>query len=117
MIIVLLIILLSLGSWHAAIVPALSVPLALIGAGLIMLLFGFSLNLLTLLALLLAIGLVVDDAIVVVENVHRHIQLGKTPLAAAQDGARELAMPIISMTTTLLAVYLPIAFMGHQLLQ
>ena len=112
MIIVLIIILLSLGSWHAAIVPALSVPLALIGAGLIMLLFGFSLNLLTLLALLLAIGLVVDDAIVVVENVHRHIQQGKTPLAAAQDGARELAMPIISMTTTLLAVYLPIAFMG-----
>lgn len=112
MIIVLIIILLSLGSWHAAIVPALSVPLALIGAGTIMLMFGFSLNLLTLLALLLAIGLVVDDAIVVVENVHRHIQEGKTPLAAAQDGARELAMPIISMTTTLLAVYLPIAFMG-----
>lgn len=112
MIIVLIIILLSLGSWHAAIVPALSVPPALIGAGLIMLMFGFSLNLLTLLALLLAIGLVVDDAIVVVENVHRHIQQGKTPLAAAQDGARELAMPIISMTTTLLAVYLPIAFMG-----
>ena len=112
MVIVLIIILLSLGSWHAAIVPALSVPLALIGAGLIMLMFGFSLNLLTLLALLLAIGLVVDDAIIVVENVHRHIQMGKTPLQAAQDGARELALPIISMTTTLLAVYLPIAFMG-----
>lgn len=111
MIIVLIIILLSLGSWHAAIVPAVSVPLALVGAGLIMLMFGFTLNLLTLLALLLAIGLVVDDAIVVVENVHRHIKMGKTPLKAAQDGARELAMPIISMTTTLLAVYLPIAFM------
>ncbi len=111
MVIVLIIILLSLGSWHAAIVPALSVPLALVGAGLIMLMFGFSLNLLTLLALLLAIGLVVDDAIIVVENVHRHIQQGKTPLQAAQDGARELALPIISMTTTLLAVYLPIAFM------
>ncbi|MDA0977950.1 MAG: efflux RND transporter permease subunit [Proteobacteria bacterium] len=111
MVIVLIIILLSLGSWHAAIVPALSVPLALVGAGLIMLMFGFSLNLLTLLALLLAIGLVVDDAIIVVENVHRHIQMGKTPLQAAQDGARELALPIISMTTTLLAVYLPIAFM------
>ncbi len=111
MVIVLIIILLSLGSWHAAIVPAVSVPLALVGAGLIMLMLGFTLNLLTLLALLLAIGLVVDDAIVVVENVHRHIQMGKTPLAAAQEGARELAMPIISMTTTLLAVYLPIAFM------
>ncbi len=111
MIIVLIIILLSLGSWHAAIVPAVSVPLALVGAGFIMLLFGFSLNLLTLLALLLAIGLVVDDAIVVVENVHRHIQQGKSPLQAATDGARELALPIISMTTTLLAVYLPIAFM------
>ncbi|MBT4160536.1 MAG: multidrug efflux protein [Gammaproteobacteria bacterium] len=112
LIIVLIIILLSLGSWHAAIVPALSVPLALVGAGFIMLMFGFSLNLLTLLALLLAIGLVVDDAIIVVENVHRHIQQGKTPLDAARDGARELALPIISMTTTLLAVYLPIAFMG-----
>ena len=112
MAIVLIIILLSLGSWHAAIVPALSVPLALVGAGFIMLMFGFTLNLLTLLALLLAIGLVVDDAIVVVENVHRHILMGKTPIDAARDGARELALPIISMTTTLLAVYLPIAFMG-----
>ncbi len=111
MVIVLIIVLLSLGSWHAAIVPSLSVPLALIGAGSIMLLLGYSLNLLTLLALLLAIGLVVDDAIVVVENVHRHILMGKTPYQAAVDGARELAMPIISMTTTLLAVYLPIAFM------
>jgi multidrug efflux pump len=111
MVIVLIIILLSLGSWHAAIIPSLSVPLALIGAGSIMLLLGYSLNLLTLLALLLAIGLVVDDAIVVVENVHRHILMGKTPYQAALDGARELALPIISMTTTLLAVYLPIAFM------
>ncbi|MDH3643879.1 MAG: efflux RND transporter permease subunit, partial [Gammaproteobacteria bacterium] len=111
-IIVLLIIYLSLGSWHAAIVPAVSVPLSLIGACLLMLAFGFSLNLLTLLAMLLAIGLVVDDAIVVVENVHRHITMGKTPFKAALDGARELGMPILSMTTTLLAVYAPIAFMG-----
>lgn len=110
--IVLLIVLVSLGSWHAAIVPALSVPLSLIGASFLMLLMGFSINLLTLLAMLLAIGLVVDDAIVVVENVHRHIAQGKTPLLAARDATRELALPIISMTTTLLAVYAPIAFVG-----
>jgi multidrug efflux pump len=78
----------------------------------LMLAFEFSLNLLTLLAMLLAIGLVVDDAIVVVENVHRHITMGKTPFKAALDGARELGLPILSMTTTLLAVYAPIAFMG-----
>ncbi|MGI9329068.1 MAG: efflux RND transporter permease subunit [Pseudomonadales bacterium] len=112
LIIVLFIILLSLGSWHAAIVPALSVPLALIGAATLMLMMGFSLNLLTLLAMLLAIGLVVDDAIVVVENVHRHILMGKTAFQAAVDGAQELGLPIISMTTTLLAVYAPIAFVG-----
>jgi multidrug efflux pump len=111
-IIVLLIVLVSLGSWHAALVPALSVPLSLVGASALMLAMGFSINLLTLLAMLLAIGLVVDDAIVVVENVHRHIALGKTPFQAALDGARELALPIISMTTTLLAVYAPIAFVG-----
>ncbi len=111
-IIVLLIILVSLGSWHAAIVPALSVPLSLVGAASLMLAFGFSINLLTLLAMLLAIGLVVDDAIVVVENVHRHIADGQTPFDAARDAARELALPIVSMTTTLLAVYAPIAFVG-----
>ncbi|MBQ75848.1 MAG: multidrug efflux protein [Gammaproteobacteria bacterium] len=111
-VIVLLIILVSLGSWHAAIVPAISVPLSLIGATFIMLAFGFSINLLTLLAMLLAIGLVVDDAIVVVECVHRHIAEGKTPHAAAREAARELGLPILSMTTTLLAVYAPIAFVG-----
>ncbi len=112
MVIVLLVIFLSLGSWHAAVVPAVSVPLSLVGACALMLAFGFSLNLLTLLAMLLAIGLVVDDAIVVVENVHRHIAMNKTPFQAAIDGARELGLPILSMTTTLLAVYAPIAFMG-----
>jgi multidrug efflux pump len=112
MLIVLLVIFLSLGSWHAAVVPAVSVPLSLVGACALMLAFGFSLNLLTLLAMLLAIGLVVDDAIVVVENVHRHIAMNKTPFQAAIDGARELGLPILSMTTTLLAVYAPIAFMG-----
>lgn len=110
--IVLLLIFLALGSVRAALVPAISVPLSLIGAMFIMLLLGFSLNLLTLLAMLLAIGLVVDDAIIVVENVHRHMAAGKSRLDAALTGARELALPIIAMTTTLLAVYAPIGFMG-----
>jgi len=110
--IVLLVVFLSLGSMRAALIPAVAVPLSLVGGVFLMLLMGFSINLLTLLALVLAIGLVVDDAIIVVENVHRHIEQGETPLKAALDGARELAMPIISMTTTLVAVYAPIGFMG-----
>jgi multidrug efflux pump len=111
-VIVLLVVYLSLGSMRAALIPAVAVPLSLVGGVFLMLLMGFSINLLTLLALVLAIGLVVDDAIIVVENVHRHIEQGETPLKAALDGARELAMPIISMTTTLVAVYAPIGFMG-----
>jgi multidrug efflux pump len=110
--IVLLVVYLSLGSMRAALIPAVAVPLSLIGGVFLMLLMGFSINLLTLLALVLAIGLVVDDAIIVVENVHRHIEQGETPLRAALNGARELAMPIIAMTTTLVAVYAPIGFMG-----
>ncbi|MEE4298149.1 MAG: efflux RND transporter permease subunit, partial [Pseudomonadales bacterium] len=110
--IVLVVIFLSLGTWQAAVIPALAVPLSLVGGAFLMLLMGFSLNLLTLLAMLLAIGLVVDDAIVVVENVHRHIAEGKTPFEAALVGARELVLPVISMTTTLVAVYAPIGFMG-----
>ena len=110
--IVLLLIFLALGSARAAIVPAVSVPLSLVGATFLMLLLGFSLNLLTLLAMLLAIGLVVDDAIIVVENVHRHMAAGEDRLQAALTGARELGLPIIAMTTTLLAVYAPIGFMG-----
>lgn len=112
LIIVLLVVFLSLGTWQAAVIPALAVPLSLVGGAFLMLLLGFSINLLTLLAMLLAIGLVVDDAIVVVENVHRHIVEGKTPYQAALVGARELVLPIISMTTTLVAVYAPIGFMG-----
>jgi len=110
--IVLLIVFLSLGTWRAAVIPALAVPLSLVGGAFMMLLMGFSMNLLTLLAMLLAIGLVVDDAIVVVENVHRHIVEGKSPFDAALLGARELVLPILSMTTTLVAVYAPIGFMG-----
>lgn len=110
--IVLFVIVLSLGSLRAALVPIVVVPLSLIGAGFLMLLLGYSVNLLTLLAMVLAIGLVVDDAIVVVENIYRHIQQGEQPFKAALAGARELALPIIAMTTTLVAVYAPIGFMG-----
>ncbi len=110
--IVIIVIFISLGSFRAALVPAIAVPLSLVGAAFIMLLLGFSLNLLTLLAMILAIGLVVDDAIVMVENIHRHIEMGKTRTQAALDGAKELSLPIIAMTTTLMAVYFPIGFIG-----
>jgi multidrug efflux pump len=111
-VIVLLVIYLSLGSLRAALIPAIAVPLSLVGGAFLMLLMGFSINLLTLLAMVLAIGLVVDDAIVVVENVHRHIEQGMPRIQAALQGARELGLPIIAMTTTLVAVYAPIGFMG-----
>ncbi len=110
--IVLAVVLLALGSARAAIVPGVAVPLSLVGGAFLMLMMGFSVNLLTLLALVLAIGLVVDDAIVVVENVHRHVEQGKSRRQAALDGARELGLPIVAMTTTLVAVYAPIGFMG-----
>ena len=111
-VIVLLVIYLSLGSLRAALIPAIAVPLSIVGAAFLMLLMGYSVNLLTLLAMVLAIGLVVDDAIVVVENVHRHITEGRTPFDAALVGARELWLPIVAMTTTLVAVYAPVGFMG-----
>ena len=110
--IVLVVIYLTLGSVRAAIIPAVAVPLSMIGAAFVMYVLGYSLNLLTLLSMVLAIGLVVDDAIIVVENVHRHIEEGEPRRQAALKGARELAIPIIAMTTTLLAVYAPIGFMG-----
>ncbi|OEY65709.1 efflux RND transporter permease subunit [Marinobacter sp. X15-166B] len=110
--IVLVVVFLTLGSLRAAIVPSVAVPLSLIGGAFFMLLMGFSLNLLTLLSMVLAIGLVVDDAIIMVENVHRHIEAGESRFEAAINGAREVAVPIIAMTTTLVAVYAPIGFMG-----
>ncbi len=110
--IVLAVIFLSLGSFRAALVPAVAVPLSMVGAAFIMWVLGYSINLLTLLAMILAIGLVVDDAIIVVENVHRHVEKGSSRMQAALIGARELAVPIIAMTTTLLAVYAPIGFTG-----
>ena len=110
--IVIVVIFLFLGSVRSVLIPVVTIPLSIIGAGVLMLALGFSLNLLTLLAMVLAIGLVVDDAIVVVENVHRHIEEGKTPLQAALIGAREIAGPVIAMTITLAAVYAPIGFTG-----
>ncbi len=103
---------LFLGSIRTAIVPLIAMPVSLIGATIVMLLLGFSLNLLTILAIVLAVGLVVDDAIVVVENVQRHVQLGKTKVQAALVAARELLGPIIAMTITLAVVYAPIGFQG-----
>ena len=99
-----------LGSPRAVLIPTVAIPLSLIGTFMTMLLFGFSINLLTLLALVLAIGLVVDDAIIVVENVNRHLENGMKPLPAALVGARELGGPIIAMTAVLVAVYVPIGF-------
>ncbi|VEB33662.1 multidrug efflux transporter [Legionella sainthelensi] len=106
------VIFLFLGSMRSVLIPIVAIPLSLIGAFWIMLILGYSINLLTLLALVLAIGLVVDDAIIVVENVQRHIEEGQTRLKAALLGARELANPIIAITIVLIAVYLPIGFMG-----
>ncbi|PTB31540.1 multidrug efflux RND transporter permease subunit [Photobacterium phosphoreum] len=110
--IVLIVIALFIGSLRSVIIPIITIPLSLIGVALVMQLFGFSWNLMTLLALVLAIGLVVDDAIVVLENVERHIKLGQTPFRAAILGTREIAIPVISMTIALGAVYAPIALMG-----
>ncbi|MBI2233426.1 MAG: MexW/MexI family multidrug efflux RND transporter permease subunit [Micavibrio aeruginosavorus] len=110
--IVIVVIFLFLGSARSVLIPAVTIPLSMIGAAFIMMTFGFSINLLTLLAMVMAIGLVVDDAIVVVENVFRHIEKGQTPVQAAISGAREIVGPIVAMTITLAAVYAPIGFMG-----
>jgi multidrug efflux pump len=113
LVIVTVVIFLFLGSLRAVIVPVIAMPLSLIGTFLIMLMLGYSINLLTLLALVLAIGLVVDDAIIVVENVDRHMkEEGKSPLEAALLAARELGGPILAMTVVLIAVYIPIGFQG-----
>ncbi|MCW2267499.1 efflux RND transporter permease subunit [Pseudomonas sp. JUb96] len=109
---VVLVIFLFLGSMRAVAVPVLSIPLSLLGAAAIMLALGFSLNLLTLLAMVLAIGLVVDDAIVVVENVHRRMEEGESSFEAARNGAREIAGPVLTMAATLIAVYAPLGLIG-----
>ncbi|MFU8765097.1 MAG: efflux RND transporter permease subunit [Haliea sp.] len=110
--IVILVIYLFLGSLRVVLIPLVAIPLSLIGVVFLIFSLGFSLNLLTLLAMVIAIGLVVDDAIVVVENVHRHIEHGMAPMDAAIKGAREVAWPVVAMTLTLAAVYAPIAFVG-----
>ncbi|MCL5956865.1 MAG: efflux RND transporter permease subunit [Gammaproteobacteria bacterium] len=110
--VVVLVIFLFLGSFRSVLIPAVAIPLSIIGAGFIMWAMGFTINLLTLLAIVLAIGLVVDDAIIVVENVHRHIDEGKSPLQAALMTGRELGTAIVVMSTTLIAVFAPIGFMS-----
>jgi len=112
LVIVMLVIYLFMGSFRAVLVPVVAIPISLVGAVLLMMALGFTINLLTLLAIVLSVGLVVDDAIVVVENVERHMQLGEGPLQAALLGARELVGPIIAMTITLAAVYTPIGIQG-----
>ncbi|WP_375784997.1 efflux RND transporter permease subunit [Bradyrhizobium sp. Pha-3] len=110
--IVVVVIFLFLASFRSVIIPVVTIPLSLIGVCSMMLALGFSFNLLTLLAMVLAIGLVVDDAIVVVENIHRHLEQGAPPALAATQGAREIVGPVVSMTITLAAVYAPIGFLG-----
>ncbi|MEE4310153.1 multidrug efflux RND transporter permease subunit [Pseudomonas alliivorans] len=109
--IVIVVVFLFLGALRSVLIPVVTIPLSMIGVLFFMQLMGYSINLLTLLAMVLAIGLVVDDAIVVVENIHRHIEEGRTPFDAAIEGAREIAMPVVSMTITLAAVYAPIGFL------
>ncbi len=110
--IVVIVILLFLGSFRSVLMPIVTIPLSLIGVCGLLIAAGFSLNLLTLLAMVLAIGLVVDDAIVVVENIHRHIEEGLTPMDAAITGMKEITGPVIAMTLTLAAVLAPLAFTG-----
>jgi multidrug efflux pump len=112
LLIVIFVIFLFLGSFRSVLIPVIAIPISLIGAVFLMLIAGFTINLLTLLAIVLSVGLVVDDAIVMVENVERHLHLGKTPFRAAMDAARELVGPIIAMTITLAAVYTPVAIQG-----
>lgn len=110
--VVLVVIYLFIGSLRAALIPMVTIPVSLIGAFFLMQVLGFTINLLTLLAVVLAVGLVVDDAIVMLENIERHIRDGMEPVPAALRGARELVAPVISMTITLAAVYVPIGFQG-----
>jgi len=112
LLIVVVVIFLFLGSFRSVLIPVIAIPISLIGAVFLMLLAGFTINLLTLLAIVLSVGLVVDDAIVMVENVERHLQMGKSAFQAAKDAARELVGPIIAMTITLAAVYAPIGIQG-----
>ena len=106
------VVMLFLGHWRAAVIPALAVPVSLIGSFAAMYLLEFSLNNLSLMALIIATGLVVDDAIVVLENIARHIKMGKKPLQAAMDGSREVGFTLLSMNLSLVVVFVSILFMG-----
>jgi multidrug efflux pump len=112
LLIVIVVIFLFLGSFRSVVIPVVAIPVSLVGAVFLMFVAGFTINLLTLLAIVLSVGLVVDDAIVMVENVERHLRLGQKPLEAALKAARELVGPIIAMTITLAAVYAPIGIQG-----
>src|SRR5437762_14190286 len=112
LLIVIVVIFLFLGSFRSVLIPIVAIPISLIGAVFLMLIAGLTINLLTLLAVVLSVGLVVDDAIVMVENVERHLHMGQKPFQAAIAAARELRGPIIAMTITLAAVYAPIGFQG-----
>src|ERR1700723_1796853 len=112
LLIVVVVIFLFLGSFRSVLIPVVAIPISLIGAVFLMLIAGFTINLLTLLAIVLSVGLVVDDAIVMVENVERHLHMGKSSFQAAKDAARELVGPIIAMTITLAAVYAPVGIQG-----
>jgi multidrug efflux pump len=112
LLIVIVVIFLFLGSFRSVVIPIVAIPVSLIGAVFLMMIAGFTVNLLTLLAIVLSVGLVVDDAIVMVENVERHLHEGKRPMQAAIDAARELVGPIVAMTITLAAVYAPIGIQG-----
>ncbi len=109
-VLVILVIFLFLRSWRATLIPLVTIPVSLLGAFALMYAFGFTINTLTLLAFVLAIGLVVDDAIVMLENIHRHVEEGVAPMAAAFKGSKEIGFAIVAMTLTLVAVYLPLAF-------
>jgi multidrug efflux pump len=111
-VLVVLMIFLFLRSFRAVVIPIVTIPVSLVGACILMYLFGFSINTLTLLSMVLAIGLVVDDAIVMLENIHRHIEAGMPPLQAALTGSREIGFAIVAMTLTLVAVYVPVGFMS-----
>jgi len=112
LLIVVVVIFLFLGSFRSVLIPVVAIPISLVGAVFLMLVAGFTINLLTLLAIVLSVGLVVDDAIVMVENIERHLQSGKSPTRAAIDAARELVGPVISITITLAAVYTPVGIQG-----
>jgi multidrug efflux pump len=112
LLIVIVVIFLFLGSFRSVLIPVVAIPISLVGAVFLMLVAGFTINLLTLLAIVLSVGLVVDDAIVMVENIERHLHSGKPPTRAAIDAARELVAPIIAMTITLAAVYTPVGIQG-----